>query len=230
MGKCPIQLVKKKSFEYKFIPTPKILKKFEKGNKAHILTGIYRSGARGLIDTEKHMTAINRDLSMIFSGYSDFIMIDEKGLYIEDLKTCDRKAFYNFFSDPESYTEKIQVSCYNWLYYIVFGVIINRGVITKIDRDNYRNRISLEIDLFSIDLTEKKILQNPAVLYILNMISEEDLHLETEIFLTKNKCRWLCSYCQDKKICTLNKKLTQIEKKEKEEKKKAKTAFKKLIK
>ena len=227
MAKCPLQLDKKKAGK-KFVYTPELKEIFKKGNTIHHNEGIYRKGARGHIDTELHMTVIKNDKEMIFSGYADFIMIDENGLYGEDLKSCNRKAFYHFNSDPSQFSEKIQVSSYRWLYFQVFGVDIERWVITKIDREEPRNRMSLLVPVYSIEYMDKFLENHPSIRKSLKLnMTEEQKDRVTEYIIRKN--RWVCNYCDDKKTCSLNKKLTAEEKLLKAQKKKAKATFKKLV-
>ena len=227
MAKCPIQLDAKKAGK-KFVYTEKVREIFKIGNTIHHNEGIYRHGARGHIDTELHMTVIKNTVDMIFSGYADFIMIDEKGLYGEDLKSCDRKAFYHFNSDPESFSEKIQVSSYRWLYFNIFGVDIERWVITKIDRAEPRNRISLLIKTYSIEYMDKFLENHPSIRKSLRLdMTEVQKEKVTDYIIRKN--RWVCKYCDDSKTCPLNKRLTTEEKLLKAKKKKGKATFQKLV-
>ena len=228
MGKCPIQLTDKKENGKKFNYTEKILEIFKKGTRIHHNEGIYRKGGRGTLDIELHMTVIKRSLDMIFSGYADFIMIDEKGLYGEDLKSCARNAFYHFNKEPNSFTEKIQLSAYRWLYYVVFGVDIERWIITKVDRDEPRNRMSLLIETYTPEQMEEFILGHPSILSILGKKLSEEAFLREAKKIIK-KARWLCRYCDDKKTCIINKVLTAEELAEKNRKKEGKKTFNKLI-
>ena len=229
MAKCPYLLTNKKEHKVSFVYTDKVKEIFKRGSEIHTLEGIYREGAKGLINTELHMTVIKKDETMIFSGYMDFLMIDENGLYIEDLKSCDRKAFYHFNSNPSSFSEKIQVSAYRWLYFQIFGVEITRGVITKIDRENTRNRISLEVPMYSISYMDKFLDQHPSISSATGQKITAGRFVElTEIIIRKN--RWVCKYCDISKDCDLNIKLTKLEKELKKKKKDQKAVFEKLIK
>ena len=229
MAKCPLQLRAKKETGKVREISPELKEIFAKGNEIHVLEGIYRKGARGFVENELHMTMIRTTKDMIFSGYMDFLMIDEKGLYIEDLKSCNRNAFYHFNTNPEQFSEKIQVSSYRYLYYIIFGVRIDRAVITKIDRANTRNRISLEVPMYSIAYMEKFLEHHPAIRMALKYeITEEKFNEHSEHIIRKN--RWVCNYCDDSKSCPINIKLTSEEKAEKALKKKAKAKFNKLVK
>ena len=229
MAKCPIQLDGKKDGTKKFTYTEKVKEIFKQGSTIHLNEGIYRHGARGLIETELHMTVISDKLDMIFSGYADFIMIDEKGLYLEDLKSCARSAFYHFNSNPEQFSEKIQISSYRWLYFQLFGVDIERAVITKIDRAEPRNRISLLIRPYSLEYMDKYIESHPSIRKALKYaMTKEQKDKVTEYIIRKN--RWVCNYCDDKKTCPLNKKLTLEEKLLKAKAKKGKATFAKLVK
>lgn len=229
LGKCPLVVYDKKTGKKDEYPIAEDIEEiFQSGNKAHIVEGFNREGARSFINKELHMTIIDNNRVVVFSGYADFIMMDGNGLYIEDLKTCDRKAFYFFFTNPNEYGEKIQISGYNLLYYVIFGVLVDRGVITKIDRDNFLNRISLQYELFSPAATELIILNHPALLYYHKKISESEFLKQTYEHV-KNYSRWLCSYCAKSRTCLINKKLTLEEEKAKIEKKKKKATFKKLL-
>ncbi len=138
----------------------------------------------------------------MFTGYDDFIMLDENGLYIEDLKSCSRRAFYFFNNEKGSVGERLQVSAYRWLYYVVFGVIIERAVITKIDRDNTLNKFSLEVEMMSINEFELFLTNHPTVLVLQNKIDEDEF-----LFLSKgyvNAERWLCKYCDRAEECEIN--------------------------
>ena len=216
MVKCPIILRKKKQGKRDYEYSPYTLRLFAEGNKRHILEGVWRKDSKRHVDTELHMTAIHNSGKFIFSGYADFIMVDDKGLYIEDLKTCNRKAFYHFNNEVGSMREKIQVSCYRLLYYVIYGVIIERGVITKIDRDNALNRISLQVDLWSMEDTERFIEYHPTVKYFTDGISEEKFMKETEKYIKAN--RWICRYCEEQDDCLINLQLQKEEKDKKNEK------------
>ena len=228
MYKCPIQLLKKKKegIEYKY--TEEVYDKFEKGNRIHNTEGIAREGARGNLGCEERMSLIHKSGKYMFNGYQDFNMLHPLvGEYIEDLKSCDRKAFYHFNNDPSNWSEKIQVSCYRWMRYVLHGYKTEHAIITKIDRDNPLNRISLEIDLFPVNYTEQFILNHPTVLKLTGTISQERFNQATELIIRGN--RWVCRYCEDKKTCPLNKKLTAEEKRLKKEKKEKKEVFNKLL-
>jgi len=231
LGKCPAQIIKKKQpKKYPRKYSPELIEILEAGNRLHVTTSIYRDGSKGLIDNEKHMKAISLNEDVIFSGYADFIMIDENGLYIEDLKTTKREAFFHFNKSPDSYSEKVQLSAYRWLYWIIFGVKIKRGIITKIDRIEPLNRISLKIDMFSIDRTEELILNNPALLLLQGKISQEEFENKTLDFVLNNGNKWLCKYCDDRNTCKINRQRKIIEKKKKAEQKAKKEEFQKLLK
>jgi hypothetical protein len=227
LGKCPFIIEKKKKGTRDKEITDQLQEIFNIGNEAHQLEGIYRYGMRGLCETEYRLQIYAPEEHVIFTGYIDFIMVDNKGLYIEDLKTANRNAFYFFNKDAENYYERIQVSGYRFLYYIIHGVDIPRAVITKIDRDNFRNRMSLEIEPHKPELTERIILTHPTFLYMKGDIDTKQFYKMTEVFIRES--RWLCNYCEEKKECAINKKLTLEEKKEKEKKKKAKAQFKSLL-
>jgi len=229
LAKCPLKLTQKKEGKYVFKPSEKLSEIFEKGNSIHVNEGIYRTSGKQLIDTELHLTVIRNDLAMIFSGYMDFLMIDENGLYIEDLKSCNRSAFYHFNTDPDSFSEKIQVSAYRWLYFQIHGVIIDRGVITKIDRENPRNRIALGINLYSIDSMDDFINSHPSIMKATGQeITDEEFLVKTEKLIRKN--RWVCRYCEDQNECDINIKLSKEEKLAKAKAKKGKAKFAKLVK
>ena len=228
LTKCPIQVHNKKTGVY-ISPAEKLKEIFQKGNKAHILEGIKREGSKTHVATEVYMKVIHIDKSMIFSGYADFIMYDGD-LYIEDLKTCDLKAFYHFFTNSDTFELKVQLNAYRYLYYVLHGVLIDKLIVTKIDRNNLFNRISLQISTIPIDTMEKYIMQNPAVLYGLKEIDKKTFLESTLNYIKDNDLRWLCRYCNDKKTCPINKKLTLLEKKDKEKDKKQKELFDSLVK
>lgn len=228
LAKCPIILEKKKLGKGDFVYTPKVRTIFEKGTHIHVLEGLWRENARNFVEKELHMTMIAKDKSIIFSGYADFIMLDQNGLYIEDLKTCDRKAFYHFGKDGGSWSEILQVSAYRLLYFVIFGVKIDRAVITKIDRDNPLNRYSLEVDMLEMEDMEDFILNHPTVLKITKNMINDDFEKATLNNIKSN--RWVCKYCQDNKDCFINNKLTKEEKLAKKKKVKQKATFNKLVK
>ncbi len=215
MAKCPIILRQKKLGlkDYKF--TQKVRDIFAEGSKIHVLRGIYRSGSKEQVNTELRMKCIKDDREYMFTGYADFIMLDENGLYIEDLKSCSRRAFYFFNNERGSDGERLQVSGYRWLYYVVFGVIIERAVITKIDRDNTLNKFSLEVDLMSISDFEDYLMNHPTVQSLTGKINDKQFLVMSKMFITKN--RWLCKYCDECEECDINISLT-AEEKAKEEK------------
>ena len=202
LAKCPIILRDKKLglHEYKYTEATKHI--FAEGSKIHVLRGIYRSGSKEQVNTELRMKCIKDDGAYIFSGYTDFVMLDENGLYIEDLKSCSRRAFYHFNNEKGSVGERIQVSAYRWLYYVVFGVIIERAVITKIDRENTLNKFALEVEIMSINDFEDFLINHPTVLFLQDKINEKVFLSRTKEYVQKE--RWLCRYCDRSEDCEIN--------------------------
>ena len=174
---------------------------FEKGSEIHLKTDI---------ETELHATVIHESEEYIVSGYMDFLMFDMKGLYIEDLKSCNKGAFYYFMKEIGSPSEKLQVSIYAFLYFIIHGVRIKKGVITKVDRENPRNRISLEIDLIPINEIQSLIEDHPTINFLLEKINKKEFLRRTKAYIKKN--RWICKYCDDSD-CSIKKQLKTGDKK-----------------
>ncbi len=210
MAKCPIILRDKKLGLHEYKYTEKTKHIFAEGSKIHVLRGIYRTGSKEQVNTELRMKCIKDDREYMFTGYADFIMLDENGLYIEDLKSCSRRAFYFFNNEKGSTGERIQVSAYRWLYYVVFGVIIERAIITKIDRDNTLNKFSLEVEMMSINEFEEFLMNHPTVRILTGGINEAYFLVKTKEYIEKE--RWLCKYCDRAEECEINISLTAEEK------------------
>ena len=210
MAKCPIILRDKKLGLSEYVYTDATREIFAEGSKIHELEGVWREGARGHLNTELGMRCVKKDKAYVFSGYQDFKMINENGMYIEDLKSCNRNAFYFFNNEKGSYSERLQVSAYRWLYYVVFGVIIEHAVITKIDRDNTLNRFSLEVEMLSINDFESFLINHPTVLFLQDKITERTFQKRTKDYIKQE--RWLCKYCDRSEKCKINIALTKTEK------------------
>ena len=211
LTKCPKALLRKKEGHKKEY-SEDTLSIFEKGSEIHLETDILRSGAKAVIETELHATIIHESEEYIVSGYMDFLMFDLKGLYIEDLKSCNKGAFYYFMKEIGSPSEKLQVSIYAFLYFIIHGVRIKKGVITKIDRENPRNRISLEIDLIPINEIQSLIEDHPTINFLLEKTNKKEFLRRTKAYIKKN--RWMCKYCDDSD-CSIKKQLETGDKKQK---------------
>lgn len=197
---CPEKLLDKKN-GVPVVFGPETLEIFEKGSEIHLDEAILRDGANNLVAKDLHMTVIKDDLSYIFSGYLDFLMYDLKGKYIEDLKSCNRKAFYHFNKNGPSQKEKLQVSLYGYLYFLLNRVRIKRGMITKIDRSNPRNRISLEFDLIPIEEMEEFVINHPVIMFLDGKINRDTFLKLVREYISKNQ--WLCGYCDKSKTCKI---------------------------
>jgi len=167
---------------------------FDVGNDQHDREVIFNTGSRGVILAEEKMKIIHIELGYIISAKPDHIKFDFDGRYIEDYKTCEHKSLKKFISEKGmSMIYVWQLSIYAYVYYINTGVIITRGVITKIDKKHPRNRVSKEFPLMSIEETEKYITTHPAVLY---MTGQEDIKYlleKTQEILTTIDCQY-CDY------------------------------------
>ena len=208
--KCPKSLLGKKE-GVETIYAPETLQIFEDGSTIHLKEGILRNGMKGLIDMELHMTIIRDDESYIISGYSDFLMFDMIGMYIEDLKSCKFGAFWHFLKEKGSPSELLQVSIYAWLYWIINKVRITKGVITKISRENPRNQISLEIDLIPVEQITEFIEEHPTILFLQDKITKTEFNNRTKQYVENN--RWMCNYCDDLKCSIRTKLLKEDDKK-----------------
>jgi len=205
---CPKILLNKKEGKIREY-SEDTLKVFEEGSTIHFKKGILRDGMKGLLNNELHMSAIHDSKEYVISGYADFLMFDLIGLYIEDLKSCKKGAFYHFLKEKGSSSEILQVSIYGFLYFVVNKVRIEKGVITKIDRDNPRNSLSLEIDLIPIEEIEKFILEHPTINFINKAITKKEFLARTKEYVKVN--RWFCKYCDDLS-CVIRKELENDDK------------------
>lgn len=180
---------------------------FDKGNKVHNEDEVLNHGARRVVSCEKYIKAIHESEFYAISGFHDYIKISFKGLYIEDLKSCQPGGLYYFLKEGIGKTHVLQLSFYAYLYYIETGVFISTGVITKIDKENTLRRISLATQLYPPAFMRDWITNHPLILSVIGKISEEEFlekcyhnikELAPDYFAGKRKSIWLCGNCQYK--------------------------------
>lgn len=94
-----------------------------------------------------------------------------------------------------------QLSLYAYLYYIENGFFIDKGIITKVDKENPRNRISREVNLLPLNEIKELILNHPTIRFYFNEISEREFLQACKKRIIDYKETWLCSNCQYKEEC-----------------------------
>lgn len=174
---------------------------FDLGNEVHREEEYLRLGARNILECEEYFRIIHESDEWGVAGLLDYDKLSFKGAYIEDLKSTKFGGFYFFLKESVKPEDRRQMSIYAYMKYVHTGTKRTRGVITKIDKEEPLNRMSLVADLMSIDEVRKFLLNHPVVLVILGKITEEKL---IEICTAKMRPEvnqktlehWRCGNCQ----------------------------------
>lgn len=174
---------------------------FDIGSEIHESEEFYRAGARGIIESELYRRIIHQSGKYAIGGKLDFYMAFILGKYIEDLKSTKKGGFFYFLKEGVNDDNKLQISIYAYIKYIHTSIITKIGVITKIDKEDPLNKISLSTSLYTIEDVRKFLEQHPVILCTLGDITVEQL-----IESTANKIRpevnkktgeyWKCTNCQ----------------------------------
>jgi len=185
---------------------------FDAGNVVHHYDEIYSEGGRGIVSCESYIKAIHESEKFCISGLHDYIKLDRNGLYIEDLKSTIPGGLYWFFKKGVDDGYKLQLSVYAYLYYLKHGVWIDTGVITKINKENTRDRISLSAKLFPLEYIRDVIVNHPVMKTISGEMTEKELlsvayaklkEIDPEWAKGNRKEAWVCKNCQYKGRCEL---------------------------
>ena len=174
---------------------------FDDGIEVHEEEEYLRDGARNILEHEKYHRIVHESETWGVSGLLDYDKICFRYPYIEDLKSTKFGGFYFFLKEGIKTDNKIQMSIYAYLKYVCTGVQRKKGVITKIDKEEPLNRISLVTDLFLISEIRNFLVNNPVVLCILGKINEEQLieaciqKMRPEVN-KKTGEHWQCLNCQ----------------------------------
>jgi hypothetical protein len=164
--KCPLQFFLKKTVKKEI--TPETIEIFDSGNDHHDREVRLNDGAKCIIHAEEHMKIKHKSGKFIISGKADHIKFDFDGRYIEDYKTCKYDSLKYFLENDIPLEYIWQTSLYAFIYYIHTGIVITRGIITKIDKENPRNRASRCFDLKTIAETEEFIVKHPVIQYFMD--------------------------------------------------------------
>ncbi len=148
---------------------------FDKGNVVHREEEYLRQGARNVLECEEYIRIVHTSEEWGVAGLLDYDKLNFNGGYIEDLKSTKFGGFYFFLKEGINDDNKIQMSIYAFMKYVVSGVARNRGVITKIDKEEPLNRMSLVGDLHSADYMNNWLIVHPVVNTFLGKLSEEQL-------------------------------------------------------
>lgn len=179
--------------------TPELEEIFSKGREVHSIVEKYKKGAREIIGSEKYIKIIHRDKLFSLSGRYDFLKYDITGRYIEDLKSTKPGGFYFFLKQGLSSDYIIQLSLYAFLLYIKKGYRITNGVITKVDKENIRNKISLEGPLMTIEEIEEFIITHPVILKMM----DPGFDIIEVTYEQMKDSWWKCTNCQYKEGCPI---------------------------
>lgn len=173
---------------------------FDKGNVVHREEEYLRQGARNILECEEYMRIVHTSETWGVSGLLDYDKLCFRGGYIEDLKSTKIGGFYFFMKEGVNEDNTIQMSIYSFMKYVCTGVSRSRGVITKIDKEEPLNRLSLVGDLHNADMMTDYLINHPVKKVYLGEISEEDF-----IALTIKKLKpqvnkntgeyWKCTNC-----------------------------------
>lgn len=173
---------------------------FSKGSDIHDQEEILQEGSKNIINSEKAMKIIHNSKKYTVSGHNDFLKFDFAGRYLEDLKSTKFEAFYYFLNKEIDRSHLLQLSIYAYLIYIEKGFPIESGVITKIDKNNPRNRISRETKLLDVSTIEAYLVNHPAILIVIGDITHDQFLIKCKIQMDKNET-WRCGYCQYQNSC-----------------------------
>lgn len=176
--------------------TKEVKEIFDKGNDIHDREVVLNKGARCVINAEDKMKIIHNELGYVVSARYDHLKFDFEGRYLEDYKTCQGESIPNFFIEPIPKKHVVQLSIYAFVFYINTGILITRGVITKIDKDKPRNRGSREFELMSMEDIEKYIVNHPTILHMTGQKDFEYLKSESETNIKSYDCTF-CSYVSE---------------------------------
>jgi len=149
---------------------------FDKGNNVHWEDEVLNIGSKRVISCEEYIKALHESGLFAISGFHDYLKMDFRGPYLEDLKSTKRGGFYFFLQDGINEQQRNQLSFYAYLYYIKTGVFLNKGVITKINKENTRERISLETNLFTPESMRNFVEEHPLILYTIGEISTKEFY------------------------------------------------------
>ncbi len=174
---------------------------FDKGNEVHRENEYLTLGARNILEHEEYLRIVHESELWGMSGLLDYDKFGfSSGQYLEDLKSTKFGGFYFFLREGVKKEDKMQMSIYAYMKYVITGTKRNRGVITKIDKEEPLNRISLVTDLFTVDEVREFIVNHPVVKVILGVMTLDNLAKLTANQIRpqmnkKNQEYWKCLNC-----------------------------------
>lgn len=205
-------LKKIKGLKYEI--SPQLSDIFDLGSDVHEEDELLMEGAKCVIASEEEMKIMHNSRDFTVSGHFDYLLFDFNGRYIKDLKTTKTWGLFYFIKDfiidkKFPLDNKIQLSTYAYIWYVIKQYYIDHGVIEKIakDREDRRVRVSLSTKLFTSDYMRNYILEHPVILahrfpekydenYVIGRAIDQMSHEDN---LNKGKC-WKCGNCQFREI------------------------------
>lgn len=196
---------------------------FDKGSTIHLNEEDATRGSRNITSSESYLKAIHDSELFTVSGLHDYVKftIGEKGeRYLEDLKSCKPNALYFFQKDGIKFSERLQLSTYGLLHYVDTNVVIRRGVITKINKEDVLDRASKPTTLIPPRKMAELIENHPVILAATGKITVEELYLaafeqlkalDPDWAQGDRKEPWICVNCSRDKPCELFKYLKEEE-------------------
>jgi len=178
---------------------------FDKGNEVHHAIEVLEEGGRHIISCEAYIKVIHESKTFCIGGLHDYIKMYFGGLYLEDMKSTKAGGLHYFFRNGVDLRYKLQMSLYAYLYYVKTGVWINKGVITKVNKENILDRVSMSADLCSREYIRKYILNHPVILCVIGKITQHQLlalaaqkllEMDNGYASGKKDLPWVCDNCQ----------------------------------
>lgn len=201
--------------EYAKPLTDELSEIFDLGNEIHEEDEELTRGSRNIIGCEEYMRIIHESERYGLSGLLDYHKYNFHTAYIEDLKSTSKGGFYFFLREGVNNDYKKQLSGYAYLKYIHTGVWRNIGVITKIDKENPLNRISLSTELFTKEQMRDFYACHPVILAKLGDITEEKLiNICAQKIIRENEKDplkwWKCRNCQYNEGCPVRQEIQEV--------------------
>lgn len=192
--------------------TDELNETFDKGNDVHNEKEILNEGAKKNIAIEEVIKIMydplvknEKTVYFIFKGTSDSFEFDFSGRFLRDYKSTYFNGFWYFMKEYDPKTKNLgdaytkQLSGYAYLIYVKYGVLLTHGVITKVDKENHRNEVSLEGKLYTLPQMRKFLLRHPVLLLYFNRITREKF-LELCVQWMQGK-EWMCKNCVRNETC-----------------------------
>lgn len=174
---------------------------FDMGNEVHREEEYLRLGARNILECEEYMRIVHTSERWGVAGLLDYDKLSFRGAYLEDLKSTKWGGFFFFLREGMKHEDKRQMSIYAYMKYVHTGTKRTRGVITKIDKEEPLNRMSLVADLIPINEIRTFLTKHPVKRVILGEITEKEFidscigKMASEVN-QKTGEHWRCGNCQ----------------------------------